>query len=62
MDYMESSMDKQIEGAASENEALRQEVARLKEAINNCLDWANGRQSEWGDRAETAFEFLERAI
>lgn len=34
----------------------------LKSAIQNCLNCANGRQSEWGDRAIDAFEFLDAAI
>ena len=35
---------------------------RYHAAITNCLDWANGRQSEWGERAENAFAFLDAAI
>ena len=37
------------------------EIERLRGAIHACLDYANNRQSEWGSRAETAFEFLENA-
>lgn len=33
-----------------------------KVAIRNCLAWANGRESEWGERAESAFQFLYDAL
>ena len=38
------------------------EVDRLRTAIQNCLDWANGRETEWGERAENAFQFLYDAV
>ena len=38
------------------------EVGRLRTAIQNCLDWANGRETEWGERAENAFQFLYDAV
>jgi hypothetical protein len=41
---------------------MQSERNRYQAAITNCLDWANGRQSEWGERAENAFAFLEAAI
>lgn len=31
---------------------------KAKIAIKNCVNWANGRESEWGNRAENAFNFL----
>jgi hypothetical protein len=31
-------------------------------AINNCIDYANNRETEWGSRAESAFEFLYDAL
>jgi len=34
----------------------------LVEAITNAINWANGRESEWGERAETAFGFLHAAL
>lgn len=43
-------------------EEIAAERDRYLQAINECLNWANGRQSEWGDRAENAFAFLEKAI
>ena len=50
-------------------EQSQKEIAELQasekvlvEAIRNCLDWANGRQAEWGTRAEKSFEFLEQAL
>ena len=38
------------------------EVVRLRNAIQEAIDYANGRESEWGDRAETAFGILYRAL
>jgi hypothetical protein len=37
---------------------LRSELARAKTAIDNCLQHANGREREWGERAVTAIGFL----
>jgi len=31
-------------------------------AIENCIDWANNRETEWGSRAEGAFKFLYDAL
>lgn len=31
-------------------------------AIKNCIDYANNRESEWGSRAESAFQFLYDAL
>jgi len=44
------------------NTLLRERVRVLEEAINNAIDYAGGRESEWGDRAETSFGFLYKAI
>ena len=33
-----------------------------KEAIQNCLDYANGHQYEWSERAVNAFMFLEKVM
>jgi hypothetical protein len=38
------------------------EVLRLRSAIQEAIDYANGRESEWGDRAETSFGILYRAL
>lgn len=38
------------------------EIGRLRAAIQACLEYANGRQSEWGERAEAAFRYLEEAL
>lgn len=38
------------------------EVARLRAAIQNCVNWSNGREYEWGERAEKAFDFLHAAL
>jgi queuine/archaeosine tRNA-ribosyltransferase len=34
-------------------------LSNAENAISQCLAWANGRQYEWGERAENAFQFLE---
>jgi hypothetical protein len=36
--------------------------SKYKDAIQNCIDMAGGRESEWGPRAESAFAFLYIAI
>ena len=33
-----------------------------RKAIIDCINCANGREHEWGQRAETAFQFLYAAI
>lgn len=40
----------------------RKDGQRYLKAIQDCLDWANGRQYEWGERAENSFAFLENAV
>ena len=35
---------------------------RCKIAARKAIDWANGRESEWGTRAKNAFNFLYEAI
>jgi hypothetical protein len=59
------SVDECVEGMCelqTENAILRARVARLEEAIQNAIDYANGREAEWGSRAEDAFAFLYRAL
>jgi len=46
----------------TENERLRLEKERWETAVRNCVAMSNGRESEWGNRAEWAFEFLYAAI
>jgi hypothetical protein len=41
---------------------LLHEMRRYRTAIQNCVDWSNGREYEWGDRAENAFAFLHAAL
>jgi hypothetical protein len=41
---------------------LRRERDEAIAAITDCVDWANGREDEWGDRAESAFNFLHRFL
>ena len=51
--------------AAAEREqcdALRAEVERYRTAITDCIDFAAGRESEWGERAISAFGILEAAL
>jgi hypothetical protein len=46
----------------AEMERLRFENEAWETAVRNCIAMSNGRESEWGDRAEWAFEFLYAAI
>lgn len=41
---------------------LLHEMRRYRTAIQNCVEWSNGREYEWGDRAENAFAFLHAAL
>ncbi len=41
---------------------LLHEMRRYRTAIQNCVNWSNGREYEWGDRAENAFGFLHAAL
>ena len=43
-------------------EQLKEENQKLRIAIQSAIDCANGRESEWGDRAGSAFSFLYGAI
>lgn len=38
------------------------ETSRLRSVIQEAIDCANNRESEWGERAEMAFEILYRAL
>jgi hypothetical protein len=46
----------------SKIEHLQAEIERLRKAIRDCLECANGRETEWGERAEKAFSFLHDAM
>jgi hypothetical protein len=46
----------------AEIERLRIEKARWETAVLNCVAMSNGREDEWGSRAEWAFGFLHAAI
>lgn len=35
---------------------------KCRQAIRDCINYANNRESEWGSRAEKAFQFLYDAI
>lgn len=52
------------QAAALRNHILHELVVaqKLRAAINACFDTANGRQSEWGSRAEAAFAHLYNAM
>lgn len=39
---------------------LLYEMRRYRTAIQNCVDWSNGREYEWGDRAEALAQKWER--
>ena len=41
---------------------LRRERDEAIAALTDCVNWANGREDEWGDRAESAFNFLHRFL
>lgn len=41
---------------------LERENSRLRCAIQTAIDYANGRESEWGERAEGAFAVLYSAL
>ena len=45
-----------------DKESLARREAELREAIQNAIHAANGRQSEWGERAEGCFDFLHAAV
>jgi hypothetical protein len=56
-DLMRTQIEMQLEIDRGEAE-----IERLEKAITNCLDWANNREDEWGERAVNAFAFLHAAI
>jgi len=41
---------------------LERQNTKLLTAINEAIDNANGRESEWGERAEASFEILRSAL
>ncbi len=41
---------------------IRTRAERAEGAIKDCIDYANGRETEWGSRAEGAFEYLYAAL
>jgi hypothetical protein len=41
---------------------FEQENQTLRKAIERAIEIANGRESEWGERAEQAFGILEHAL
>lgn len=51
-----------LQRKCAELDQLLAEKARLETAIRNCLNWSNGREYEWGERAENAFKFLHDAV
>ena len=68
-EYMMPHYQSAYEGWQAATEQSQKEIAELQarekvlvEAIKNCLNWANGRQAEWGTRAEKSFEILEQAL
>lgn len=51
-----------LSGIPDKNRGDMDEVLRLRGAIQEAIDYANGRESEWGDRAEMSFGILYRAL
>ena len=51
-----------VEDLLAAYQVAQKDIHRLETGIKCALLWANNRQSEWGDRAENAFEFLECAL
>jgi len=41
---------------------LFERYEQLKDAVKQAIDYANGRESEWGERAEHCFDILRKAI
>jgi hypothetical protein len=46
----------------AENEAIKKAGDHWEQAVRRCVEWSNGREYEWGSRAENAFAFLHAAI
>jgi hypothetical protein len=63
-DTPETDEDQFVTGRVSLDFARRLERERngYKDAIKNCLEYAGGRECEWGERAKEAFLFLKNAI
>ncbi len=53
---------KPVKYGDSKSKSVREYLTAAITAINDCVDCANGRESEWGDRAENAFNFLHRFL
>jgi hypothetical protein len=51
-----------LEGMEAELAASQAREQQLRGAIEQCIDWANNREEEWGDRAVNAFAFLYQAL
>lgn len=45
-----------VDGAA--HQSAVEIIGQLENAIRNCIDYANNRETEWGSRAEASFKFL----
>lgn len=57
-DYMAAQMDSQIEGAISENEALRREVERLRGIVPEVLERLNDELCDENERLRSALAEL----
>ena len=55
-------LERDLDAARQELAALREDRDRWESAVRKCVEWSNGREYEWGDRAENAFGFLHAAI
>jgi hypothetical protein len=57
-----TSLRAEVERLKRENAALRCANARWETAVLACVDCANNREDEWGERAVASFAFLYAAL
>jgi len=55
---IEAPLRDELSAKDAELAALHAELAEARKAIQDCVDHAHGRESEWGDRAKKAFGYL----
>lgn len=60
LNYLQMLHDQEL--AALRARVAELDKARWESAVRNAVKWSNGREYEWGDRAENAFAFLHAAI
>lgn len=57
-DEINISLFDEVKRLQIENEKLKRKLESAQSAITLCIETANNRESEWGDRAEFAFSYL----